>query len=108
MTWTAAQAEAWMREHPGRWLEDELGHVWHWDSESGCFVRAVAGEIVGYRSSSIYVATFHPPREVVAAEARRLMLEWRTLYQCNYDDGLERAANDLEALFPAEASDDAG
>lgn len=29
-TWTAAQAEAWMRAHPGRWVERDDGVLVCW------------------------------------------------------------------------------
>lgn len=89
--WTASQAEAWMREHPGRWLEDSEGDMWRWlHGEWGC---AYGGgldtgmpspselELQTMRAECGQSLTFHPPREHWAAEAREkvweIALRWR-------------------------------
>lgn len=82
MTWTPTQAEAWMREHPGRWLESVSGALWCWTGLT--FRRLLPGEggsLGGWPRLPAEAGDFWPPREHWAAEAREkvweIALRWR-------------------------------
>ena len=77
VTLTPTQAEAWMREHPGRWLETTMGDL-VCAHESGTLRRPVylllrVGSRGARRIETINGFDFHPPREHWAAEVRKVV-----------------------------------
>ena len=70
VTWAAAQAEQWMREHPGRWLETTDGAVVKYSAATGNWLIAKGCFLQFYRTIDP-ATTFHPPREHYAAAAIR-------------------------------------
>ncbi|MCA9648021.1 MAG: hypothetical protein KC492_45325 [Myxococcales bacterium] len=83
MTLTPTQAEAWMREHPGRWLEDCDGDMWCFNEISESFWCAISSgpgypdleEMTPSESNAApgHDLTFHPPREHWAEEVRKVV-----------------------------------
>ena len=114
VTLTPTQAEAWMREHPGRWLETTMGDL-VCAHESGTLRRPVylllrVGSREARRTETITGLDFHPPREHYAAEVERLVAFLTRWADATPGDdeiagpakrAMELTASQLRALFRA-------